>query len=58
MATHGCHDIQAVLAIGDRRALAAHFLGSGRPTYQLLAMLDGCSRMQVGCRLYRRECVM
>ena len=33
------------------------FLGRGRPSCQLLDMLDDCSRVQVGCRLYLRECV-
>ena len=47
-------------AIGELWQLDAtpdQFLGRGRPTYQLLDMLDDCSRVQVGCRLYRRECV-
>ena len=33
------------------------FLGGDGPVYQLLDMLDDCSRVQVGCRLYARECV-
>ena len=47
-------------AIGEQWQLDAtpdRFLGRGRPTYQLLDMLDDCSRRQVGCRLYLRECV-
>ena len=47
-------------AIGELWQLDAtpdRFLGRGRPTYQLLDMLDDCSRVQVGCRLYLRECV-
>lgn len=47
-------------AIGELWQLDAtpdRFLGRGRPTYQLLDMLDDCSRRQVGCRLYLRECV-
>lgn len=34
-----------------------YFLGRDRQSLQLLDMLDDCSRMQVGCRLYRRETV-
>lgn len=33
------------------------FLGQGKPMLHLLNMLDDCSRMQVGCKLFRRECV-
>ena len=47
-------------AIGELWQLDAtpdRFLGRGRPAYQLLDMLDDCSRVQVGCRLYLRECV-
>lgn len=47
-------------AIGELWQLDAtpdRFLGRGGGTYQLLDMLDDCSRVQVGCRLYRRECV-
>ena len=47
-------------AIGELWQLDAtpdRFLGRGSPTYQLLDMLDDCSRRQVGCRLYLRECV-
>lgn len=47
-------------AIGELWQLDAtpdRFLGRGRPAYQLLDMLDDCSRVQVGCRLYPRECV-
>jgi len=32
-----------------------HFLGRSNPSLQLIDMLDDCSRMQVGCRLYRHE---
>ena len=48
-------------AIGELWQLDAtpdRFLGRGRPTYQLLDMLDDCSLRQVGCRLYLRECVL
>jgi len=47
-------------AIGELWQLDAtpdRFLGSGGQVYQLLDMLDDCSRVQVGCRLYGRECV-
>lgn len=47
-------------AIGELWQLDAtpdRFLGRGRPSCQLLDMLDDCSRVQVGCRLYLRECV-
>ena len=47
-------------AIGELWQLDAtpdRFLGRGRPAYQLLDMLDDCSRVQVGCRLYLRESV-
>ena len=47
-------------AVGELWQLDAtpdRFLGSGGPVYQLLDMLDDCSRVQVGCRLYERECV-
>ena len=47
-------------AIGELWQLDAtpdRFLGRGRPAYRLLDMLDDCSRVQVGCRLYLRECV-
>ena len=34
-----------------------YFLGRSNPLLQLIDMVDDCSRMQVGCRLYRRETV-
>lgn len=34
-----------------------HFLGRDKPVLHLLDMLDDCSRLQVGCKLFRRECV-
>ena len=34
-----------------------YFLGRGKPMLNLLNMLDDCSRMQVGCKLFLRECV-
>ena len=32
-----------------------YFLGRGNPSLSLIDMIDDCSRMQVGCRLYRSE---
>ena len=46
-------------SIGEFRQIDAtpdRFLGAGGGTYQLLDMIDDCSRVQVGCRLYRKEC--
>ena len=34
-----------------------YFLGRSSPALQLIDMVDDCSRMQVGCRLYQRETV-
>lgn len=34
-----------------------YFLGRTNQPLQLIDMVDDCSRMQVGCRLYRRETV-
>lgn len=34
-----------------------YFLGRENPSLQLIDLLDDCSRMQVGCKLYRRETV-
>ena len=34
-----------------------YFLGRSNPPLQLIDMIDDCSRMQVGCRLYRNETV-
>lgn len=34
-----------------------YFLGRDNPSLSLVDMIDDCSRMQVGCRLYRRETV-
>ena len=34
-----------------------YFLGRSYPALQLIDMVDDCSRMQVGCRLYQRETV-
>jgi hypothetical protein len=32
-----------------------HWFGPEEPDYPLLDMLDDCSRLQVGCAIYRRE---
>jgi hypothetical protein len=32
-----------------------HWFGAAEPSYPLLDMLDDCSRLQVGCAIYRRE---
>ena len=32
-----------------------YFLGRGNPSLSLIDMIDDCSRVQVGCRLYRSE---
>ncbi len=34
-----------------------YFLGRENPPLTLIDMIDDCSRMQVGCRLYRREMI-
>ena len=34
-----------------------YFLGRANQPLQLIDMVDDCSRMQVGCRLYRRETI-
>lgn len=34
-----------------------YFLGRTNPSLQLIDLMDDCSRMQVGCKLYRRETV-
>jgi len=48
------------MSIGELWQLDAtpdYFLGRDRPVLQLLDMIDDCSRMQVGCRLYQHETV-
>lgn len=35
-----------------------YFLGRENPSLSLIDMMDDCSRMQVGCRLYRQETVV
>lgn len=47
-------------AVGELWQLDAtpdYFLGRGNPSLQLIDLLDDCSRMQVGCRLYPRETI-
>jgi hypothetical protein len=34
-----------------------HWFGPEHPSYPLLDMLDDCSRLQVGCSIYRRETI-
>lgn len=48
---------QAVGELWQLDASPDRFLGADGPVLQLLDMLDDCSRLQVGCRLYPRECV-
>ena len=48
---------QSVGELWQLDATPDRFLGAGHPVLQLLDMLDDCSRMQVGCRLYPRECI-
>lgn len=46
---------QAVGELWQMDATPDHWFGVGTPSYPLLDMLDDCSRLQVGCSLYRRE---
>ncbi|MBR3582273.1 MAG: transposase family protein [Kiritimatiellae bacterium] len=49
---------QSVGELWQLDATPDRFLGgTGTPVLQLLDMLDDCSRLQVGCRLYPRECI-
>lgn len=48
---------QAVGELWQLDATPDHFLGAAHPVLHLLDMLDDCSRLQVGCRLYPRECI-
>ena len=48
---------QAVGELWQLDATPDRFLGADGPVLHLLDMLDDCSRLQVGCRLYPRECV-
>lgn len=48
---------QSVGELWQLDATPDHFLGRDSPSLSLIDMIDDCSRMQVGCRLYRSECV-
>jgi hypothetical protein len=46
---------QAVGELWQMDATPDHWFGPQEPSYPLLDMLDDCSRLQVGCAIYRRE---
>jgi len=46
---------QAVGELWQMDATPDHWFGPEEPSYPLLDMLDDCSRLQVGCAIYRRE---
>jgi transposase InsO family protein len=46
---------QAVGELWQMDATPDHWFGAETPSYPLLDMLDDCSRLQVGCAIYRRE---
>jgi len=46
---------QAVGELWQLDATPDHWFGAAEPAYPLLDMLDDCSRLQVGCAIYRRE---
>ena len=46
---------QSVGELWQLDATPDYFLGRSNPSLNLLDMLDDCSRMQVGCKLYRHE---
>lgn len=48
---------QSVGELWQLDATPDYFLGRGNPPLSLIDMIDDCSRMQVGCRRYRSECV-
>lgn len=48
---------QAVGELWQLDATPDYWFGHGEPSYPLLDMLDDCSRLQVGCAIYRRETV-
>ena len=48
---------QSVGELWQLDATPDYFLGRDNPPLNLIDMIDDCSRMQVGCRLYRSECV-
>lgn len=47
----------AVGELWQMDATPDHWFGPEEPAYPLLDMLDDCSRLQVGCAIYRRETV-
>ena len=46
---------QAVGELWQMDATPDHWFGLQEPSYPLLDMLDDCSRLQVGCAIYRQE---
>ena len=48
---------QSVGELWQLDATPDYFLGRDNPSLNLIDMIDDCSRMQVGCRLYRSECM-
>lgn len=48
---------QAVGELWQMDATPDHWFGREEPAYPLLDMLDDCSRLQVGCAIYRRETI-
>jgi transposase InsO family protein len=46
---------QAVGELWQMDATPDHWFGPAEPTYPLLDMLDDCSRLQVGCAIYRHD---
>jgi len=46
---------QAVGELWQMDATPDYWFGPQEPSYPLLDMLDDCSRLQVGCAIYRRE---
>jgi hypothetical protein len=49
---------QAVGELWQMDATPDYWFGPETPSYPLLDMLDDCSRLQVGCAIYRRENVL
>jgi transposase InsO family protein len=48
---------QSVGKLWQMDATPDHWFGPEHPSYPLLDMLDDCSRLQVGCSIYRRETI-
>lgn len=48
---------QSVGELWQLDAAHHHWFGPNAPTYPLLDMIDDCSRLQVGCAIYRHESV-